>query len=120
MTDAMPMPTPAMKRQRARSQALHAIADRIDETKKRTAPSTITCVRPHRSASLPPDHAPSAQPSRAIATTRPVTVELRSNCPSIASTAPLMTDESKPKRNPPTAAAIASAVAFRWALWAPA
>ncbi len=115
MTDAIPMPTPAMNRQIARSKADQAIADRIEEAKNSTAPNTMTRVRPHRSARRPPDHAPSAQPRRAIATTSPVTAESRSNCPSIAATAPLMTELSNPKRKPPTAAA-ARPIAFRWAL----
>src|SRR5918998_6273495 len=110
MTDAMPMPVPAMNRQSARSQALHAIADRTEEMKNRIAPSTMTRVRPQRSARRPPAQAPSAQPSRAMATTSPVTVELRSNWPSMALTAPLMTEESNPNRKPPTAAANASAM----------
>ena len=50
--------------------AANAIADRIDETKNSTAPSTMTCVRPHRSASLPPDHAPRGAPGPASHLTR--------------------------------------------------
>ena len=112
MTDAMPMPMPAMMRHSTRSQTPNAMPDRIEETKNRTAPRNITRVRPQRSASLPPSHAPNAQPSRAMATTSPVTAGSISNSPSIASTAPLMTELSKPKRKPPTAAATARPMAL--------
>ena len=47
-----------------------------------------------------------------MATTRPVTAGSISNSPSIASTAPLMTELSKPKRKPPTAAATARPMAL--------
>ena len=73
MTEAMPMPMPAMMRHSTRSQTPNAMPDRIEETKNRTAPRNITRVRPQRSASLPPSQAPKAQPSRAMATTSPVT-----------------------------------------------
>src|SRR5690606_33303564 len=49
--------------------------------------------------------APRAQPSSADETTNPTTKGVRSNWPSTASTAPLITEESKPNRKPPTAAA---------------
>jgi hypothetical protein len=79
----------------------------------------MTRVRPHRSESRPPSHAPAADPSSATATTRPVTTPDSSNCPCTASTAPLMTELSKPNRNPPTAAATASATALPLCLDAP-
>ncbi len=46
-----------------------------------------------------------------MATTNPVTTLFRPKSDWIESTAPLMTDESKPNRKPPTAAAIASPTA---------
>src|SRR5688500_8189424 len=53
-------------------------------------------------------YAPAAHPSRATATAKPVTASLSANSSFMASTAPLTTEESKPKRKPPTAPASAS------------
>ena len=58
-------------------------------------------------------YAPTAQPSRAMATMNPVMHAAEREVARIASTAPLMTDESKPKRKPPTAAATARPIALR-------
>ncbi len=101
-----------MNRQNPRSQTEKANPDPIDETRKSTAPTIITLGRPQRSARLPANHAPTAEPIRAIATTKPVTPEARSKWLVIESTAPLITEVSKPKRKPPTAAAIEMAVAL--------
>lgn len=57
--------------------------------------------------------APTAQPSSATATTKPVSTLPSSKFWSIESTAPLITEESKPNRNPPTAAATESPIARR-------
>lgn len=71
-TDAMPIPRPLITRHRMRSGTLNVSAAPIDETKKSTAPSSITFRRPQRSDSAPATTAPTAQPSRATATTKPV------------------------------------------------
>jgi len=57
-------------------------------------------------ASIPAYQAPTAEPIRAMATTNPVMPEPRPKWVLMESTAPLMTEVSKPKRKPPTAAAI--------------
>ena len=100
-----------MTRQKARSHTPTASAAPIELAKNITAPSSITRSRPQRSEREPANIAPTAQPSRAMATTRPVTKSLSAKSPWMDSTAPLMTDESKPNRKPPTAAAIANAAA---------
>ncbi len=107
------MPRPPMTRQRMRSPTLKVRPEPIDETKNMIAPRNITRRRPQRSDRLPAMIAPTAQPSSATATTKPVMTGFSSKFPSIESTAPLMTDESKPKRNPPTAAATESPTALR-------
>ena len=107
------MPSPPMKRQTVRSIALKASPEPIALTKKSTEPSIITRRRPQRSLRTPASTAPSAQPRSATATTNPVISAVRSNWLSIESTAPLITDESNPNRNPPTAAAIDRATARR-------
>ena len=84
------------------------------ETKNNEAPSNMVARRPNRSATLPAKYAPAAEPSSAEATAKPVTNSLRANWPCTASTAPLTTEESKPKRNPPTAAEIAKPMTFSW------
>jgi hypothetical protein len=110
----MPMPRPPTSRQNARSHTENASPAPIELAKNRTAPMSMTRVRPHRSAQRPAYQAPAAQPSSAIATTKPVTKDESSNSPSTASTAPLMTELSKPNRNPPTAAATDSMMTLPW------
>src|ERR1700722_12236184 len=61
-------------------------------------------MRPWRSASGPANQAPIAEPSRAPATEKPSNQEAAPDQTLMASTAPLMTAVSKPKRNPPIAA----------------
>ncbi len=112
-TEAMPMPRPLITRQRIRSGTLKVRAAPIDDTKNSTAPSSMTFNRPQRSERAPAMMAPTAQPSRATATTKPVSTCPSSKLPSTASTAPLMTEESKPKRKPPTAAATERPMARR-------
>jgi hypothetical protein len=70
------------------------------------APMNITRSRPHRSDRFPARTAPAAQPSSEMATTNPVITSFRPKSRWIESTAPLITEESKPNRKPPTAAAI--------------
>src|SRR5215207_8462515 len=52
-----------------------------------------------------------------MATAKPVTASDSANLSFMASTAPFTTDESKPKRNPPTAPASASQITRR-GIWA--
>src|SRR5699024_11064559 len=74
-------------------------------TKNSVAAMTITGTRPKRLARLPVNQAPTAQPIRAEETAKPVRPAPRANSSDRALTAPLITDVSKPNRNPPTAAA---------------
>ena len=71
---------------------------------KTTAAMVITWMRPMRSARRPAYQAPTAHPSSATDTTKPVCVGLREYCAWMPGTAPLITDESNPNRKPPSAA----------------
>src|ERR1700753_39149 len=64
----------------------------------------MTTMRPWRSASGPANQAPIAEPRSAPATAKPSNQEAAPDQAPMASTAPLMTAVSKPKRNPPIAA----------------
>ena len=112
MTDAVPMPRPPTRRQITRSQVAKAKPEPIEEIRNSTAAQNMMRVRPQRSARRPAKKAPKAQPMSADATAKPLAPAERPNWSLIASTAPLITDESKPKRKPPTAAAMANAVTF--------
>ena len=70
----------------------------------------MTGMRPQRSARRPARNAPTAHPSSATATANPVRKASRAKSDLMASSAPLMTDESNPNRKPPRAPAIASAM----------
>ncbi len=107
------MPRPPITRQSARSQAEKARPAPIELTKNMMAPRNMTRRRPQRSDRLPAMIAPTAQPSSAIATTKPVMTSFSAKSCEIESTAPLITDESKPNRNPPTAAATERPIARR-------
>src|SRR3954454_20048869 len=110
----MPIHNPPTTRQNARSQTEKARPAPRELAKNSTAPISITRVRPIRSAQRPAYQAPTAQPSSATATTSPVTVDDSSNWPCTASTAPLITELSKPNKNPPTAAATDSITTLPW------
>jgi len=80
-TEAMPMPMPPSRRQATRSQTMgvgpNTRPEPIEETRKRIAPMSMTGTRPKRSASRPAISAPIAQPSRALATAKPMSEESR-------------------------------------------
>jgi hypothetical protein len=78
--------------------------------KKRIAFKSIVGRRPIESASVPAPKAPAAQPSKTEATAKPVPAAWVPNAFARASTAPLMTPLSKPKRKPPIAATLESAI----------
>ena len=109
----MPMPMPPMSRQKVRSHTPNARPEPNALVRNMTAPISMTFRRPNRSLRVPARIAPKAHPSRAIATTKPVITSFRAKSDSMESTAPLITDESKPNRKPPTAAAIDRAMARR-------
>ena len=113
ITEAIPMATPLSTRQRANSHAEKANPVPTELTRNRIADIFMVGMRPYRSATLPAYQAPTAQPSRATATTMPVRWLLMANLYWIASTAPLITALSKPKRKPPMAAAMARPRTFR-------
>ena len=100
------MPSPPITRQNARSQTLKAKAEPSELTKHMIAPMNMTRSRPQRSERLPASTAPAAQPSSEMATTKPVITSFSPKSRWIESTTPLITEESKPNRKPPTAAAI--------------
>src|SRR3569623_3184010 len=72
-------------------------------TANSAAAISITRTRPQRSASGPANQAPKAEPSKAQETAKPVSPLLTATSLRIAATAPLMPDESKPNKNPPSA-----------------
>lgn len=77
ITEAMPIPSPPSTRQSMRSGTLNANPEPIEEMTNRAEPSSMTFLRPQRSARLPANQAPTAHPMRAIATTKPVVNEPR-------------------------------------------
>src|SRR6201999_3777839 len=79
-------------------------------TAKIAAATSITGRRPTPSATRPPASAPAAQPSKIDAPAKPVPAPAVWNEHSSPSTAPFTTALSKPKRNPPSAAAPAKSV----------
>ena len=112
MTLAAPTPRPPTTRQTIRSHTPKASPEPIAETKNRIAAITITGIRPYLFASEPANQAPTAQPSSAEETAKPVSPAPRENSSESAETAPLITEVSKPNRNPPTAAAIEMPTTF--------
>src|SRR3954464_12618831 len=74
--------------------------------KNSVAATSITRLRPNRSAMGPAANAPTALPSSASDTETPLIQVPIANCSRSATTAPFMTAVSKPKRNPPSAAII--------------
>src|ERR1700733_638561 len=107
MTEAIPMPTPPTMRQIERSTMLKASPDRIPETTKSAPAISMTLTRPIRSARVPATHAPTAEPSSAEATAKPVWLAPTLKCFWMPVTAPLITELSYPNRKPPIAAAAA-------------
>lgn len=93
-TDAMPIAKPATIRHSARSQMANGNICPMELTANSNAATCIDRVRPHRSASPPPTQAPRAEPSRAMATTKPVSNEPTWKCFWMPTTAPLMTELS--------------------------
>ena len=91
MTLAAPMANPPMTRHVMRLIGPKASADPIPLIANRPAASTMTRIRPWRSAIGPANQAPTAQPSRADDTTKPRYRLEMPNSAWIASTVPLMT-----------------------------
>ena len=71
---------------------------------KQTAATIIIVRRPNASDNVPASAAPTAQPSSMEATLKPVPISCELKATRRPSTVPLMTPESKPKRNPPIVA----------------
>ena len=80
---------------------------------KTMAAKVMTLIRPIRSAMRPATHAPIAQPIRAIETVKPVTAGEVLYWAVMPGIAPLITEESNPKRNPPRAATEATVITRR-------
>src|SRR5699024_11941132 len=94
------------RRHTIRSHTPKARPEPIAETKNRIAAMTITGMRPKRLAREPANQTPTAHPSSAEETAKPVRPAPRENSAERAPTAPLITEVAQPNRNPPTAAAI--------------
>ena len=69
-------------------------------TPNSTAVTIITRFRPKWSEHWPATKAPTAEPSRTTATAKPVAPADVPNAAASARTVPLITEASKPKRNP--------------------
>ena len=82
-----------------------ASPDPSAEARNMTAAMSMTGTRPSRLETGPANQAPTVQPMSAEETEKPLSASLRANWSERASTAPLMTAVSNPKRNPPRAAA---------------
>ena len=72
--------------------------------KNRTDAASMQRTRPNLSDRRPAKYAPTAAPINASDTASPSCISLQPKYPFSATLAPLMTDESKPNRNPPMAA----------------
>ena len=105
MTEAAPTPSPPTTRQTMKSTTPKARPEPRALARNMTAAMSMTGTRPMRLATGPANQAPRVQPMRAEETAKPLSAALSANVPAKASTAPLMTAVSKPKRNPPSAAA---------------
>ena len=105
MTEAAPTPRPPTTRHTMKSMTPKASPDPSAEARNMTAAMSMTGTRPSRLEIGPANQAPTVQPMSAEETEKPLRASLRANWPERASTAPLMTAVSKPKRNPPRAAA---------------
>jgi amino acid transporter len=103
-TLAAPMASPPSSRPAMKTPAEPAAPVMSALNKKRAAVSSMVGRRPTKSATVPARKAPTAQPSSTEATANPVPAAWVPKAPARASTAPLMTPLSKPKRKPPTAA----------------
>src|SRR5271154_3934551 len=104
MTLAAPIAVPPMKRNMLKATISQARPVPIELTKKIAAAIFMTAMRPWRSASGPANQAPIAEPRSAPATAKPSNQGAAPDQTLMASTAPLMTAVSKPKRNPPIGA----------------
>ena len=82
-----------------------ASPDPSAEARNMTAAMSMTGTRPILLETGPANQAPTVQPMSAEETEKPLSASLRANWSERASTAPLMTAVSNPKRNPPRAAA---------------
>src|ERR1700743_1067521 len=116
MTLAAPIAVPPRKRKALKATISQARPVPIELAKKIAAAIFMTTMRPWRSASGPANQAPIAEPRSAPATEKPSNQEAAPDQTLTASTAPLMTAVSKPKRNPPIAADAATSATLRTAV----
>ena len=77
----------------------------------------MTFTRPYRLERAPANQAPMAAPTSADETANPVRPAPREKSSDRASTAPLITEVSKPNRNPPTAAAMLIPTTLGLSFW---
>src|SRR5262249_48322317 len=111
-TLAAPMAIPLAIRAMMKNPAEAAAPVPTALARKRTALNSIVGRRPIESASLPAPKAPTAQPSNTEAPAKPVPAALGANAFARASTVPLITPLSKPKRKPPIAATHDSTITY--------
>src|ERR1700730_1631829 len=93
-----------MNRPKLKAKTVNEKATPKDGIRKVVAAMIMVGTRPKRSARRPAMIAPSAEPRSAEETARPSVTGPTLNCFWTATTAPLMTAVSKPKRKPPIAA----------------
>ena len=106
------MAMPAMIRAATNTGAELAAPVATAVTRNRIAFKSIVGRRPRESANLPAPKAPTAQPNNTDATANPVPAASIPKALASASTVPLITPLSKPKRNPPMAATQQSAITY--------
>ena len=103
-TLAAPIARPPTSRETMKTPAEPARPVAMALRRKRPAFRSIVGRRPYRSAIVPATKAPTAQPRSTDATAKPVVAARVPKACASASTVPLMTPLSKPKRKPPMAA----------------
>src|SRR4029453_15743667 len=111
-TLAAPMARPPRSREAMNTPAELARPGAAALMRNRAAFSNIGGRRPYRSATVPATKAPTAHPSRTDATAKPVVAARVPKAWASASTVPLTTPLSNPKRKPPSAATELSAMTY--------
>src|SRR5882757_161430 len=103
-TEAAPTPNPPISRKTKKTSAEREAPAPAAPTAKSTAVSSISGLRPILSAYCPASKAPIADPTNTDATENPVPTPDDPNSLLNAATVPLITEASKPKRNPASVA----------------
>jgi len=107
---AAPMPSPVAKRNTPSSTRSPVRATANDPATIVTPARSMTRLRPHCAALEPENQAPTAQPIRAIAATKPTAAAPNSIDVRMPTMAAFIVEVSYPNRKPPNAAPAARAV----------